>query len=227
MIGVIALSLALLAQPDQAPTLEVNPPDTARAVALSRVFPFWDDYQAMPEDERDAFVLAYRFSTVTEPENGGQWRFWTDTGNGPEPLPLGPTGVVTPPEGLNLESGGVLITDAPEGGVAVAMSLSPNGPLRENYDVEELRRATAQAHNAVRSLMGLRALVMPRLDTVQFVFEGSAPTAVLITEDGEEEDIMTVYENVITFRPRARSNRNGVEIRFGAKPISVTLEAGR
>ncbi len=206
---------------------DLAPPETARSVELSRVFPFWQDYLALPEDERDAFSMVYRFSTVTEPPEGGEWRFWTDTGGGPERLVLDPTGAAIPPQDAEFGPDERLITDAPEGGVAVAMALRPIGALRDTYAVDDLERATAQANTAIRSMMGLRALVMPRLDTVQFVFDGPAPDAVLVAEDGSERELMSVYENTITFAPRDRAHRNAVELRFGGAPVSVTLEAGR
>ena len=117
----LAAALVLSLQPGPISPDDLAPPTDARSVELSRVFPFWEDYQDLAEDRRDAFSLAYRFSTVTEPADGGSWRFWTDTGNGPEPLRLGPLGAVTPPEDADFTPLDQLLTDAPEGGVAVAM----------------------------------------------------------------------------------------------------------
>lgn len=225
--AVLAAAGLLSAQPVDAGRPESDPPDTARSVELSRVFPFWKDYRALPHDERDAFFLVYRFRTMTKPPEGGEWRFWTDTGDGPQRLTLDATGAAIPPEGATFGPQERLITDAPDGGVAVSMALSPAGELRRIYSVAELERATAQANTAIRSMMGLRALITPRLDTLQFVFEGAAPDAVLITEGGEQREVMTVYENIVTFKPWIRANRDVVEIRFGDAPVSVTLEAGR
>jgi hypothetical protein len=90
-----------------------------------------------------------------------------------------------------------------------------------------LEAALAQSGNAMRSLMGLRSLFMPRLDTVRFSFDGPAPEAQILYADGRIAPVETVYGDVITIRPQDRALRGAVEIRFGAPPLIGVLETGR
>lgn len=215
MIAAVLAALALAAQ-------DAPGPD-ARSVALERVFPFWTDYHALPADERSAFTLDY----VIRLRGGGEAQFWVETEDGFETLARDSAGAVTPPSPNSFEAGRRLFTDAPEGGASVAMRLSLAGEPRETYTVGELEASIAQAGNAMRSLMGLRAMFMPRLDAVRFGFEGTAPDAVIVYEDGREAPVETVYGDVITIRPQDRALRGAREIRFSAAPREAVLETSR
>ena len=211
----IHLALALLVLTQEAPAA---PPTDARSVPLERVFPFWQDYQALPSDERDAFDLAYSF-TLSRPEGAG---FWVDIVGEYEALTLDQRGLVHPPAEADFDSG-LLFTDAPAGGVTVSMYLSLAADLSERYEMRELEAALAQAQNALRETMGIRSLFMANLEVVQFEFEGAAPDAYLIFEDGERREIETVAENIVTIRPGTRRLRNAVAIEFGHAPVTTRL----
>jgi hypothetical protein len=215
VIAVLVAALALSAQDAPGPE--------ARAVPLDRVFPFWTDYHALPEDERSAFTLDY----VIGLSGGGEARFWVETEEGFEVLVRDGDGAATPPAPEAFEAGRRLFTDAPESGASVSMRLSLAGEPRAVYTMQELEMALAQAANAMRGMMGVRALLMPRLDTVRFDFDGPAPDAVLVFEDGRETPVETVYGEVITIRPRDRALRDAREVRFGSAPAQAVLETGR
>lgn len=213
MIALLA-ALALSIQPSPGPD--------ARSVPLGTVFPFWTDYLALPEDESDAFTLDY---VITE-RSGAQSAFWVETADGFDPLHRDESGAATPPAAANFEAGRRLFTDAPEGGVSVSMRLSLSAEPSAEYPLVMLETALAQAANAMRGLMGLRAIFMPRLDTVRFSFDGAAPDAVIVYQDGREAALESVYGDVVTVRPRDSKFRQAVAIRFGAPPAAAVLETG-
>ncbi|MCR9129291.1 MAG: hypothetical protein NXI12_07195 [Alphaproteobacteria bacterium] len=215
MIAALCIALALAAQ-------DAPGPD-ARSVPLERVFPFWTDYHALPADERSAFALDYVISL----RGGADAQFWVETADGFEVLERDPAGAATPPPPEAFEAGQRLFTDAPEGGASVSMRLSLAGEPRESYTIAELETAIAQAGNAMRSLMGLRAMFMPRLETVRFSFDEAAPEAVIVYEDGRQAPVETVFGDVITIRPQDRALRGAVEVRFGAVPQEAVLETSR
>lgn len=222
MIAALLAALALSGQPS-APDGAAAPPPDARSVALERVFPFWTDYHALPENERSAFVLDY----VIRLRGGGEARFWVETPEGFIVLQRDEDGAAAPPAPAAFREGARLFTDAPEGGASVSMRLSLSTEPATGYDMAELRTALGQAGAAVRGLMGLRALFMPRLDTISFRFDGPAPDAVILFQDGREVPVETVYGDVITIRPQDRALRGAVSVRFGAAPRHAILETGR
>ena len=222
MSPALLAALALVVQ-DAAPAETAAPPPQARSVALERVFPFWTEYHALPEDQRSAFTLDY----VIALRGGGPARFWVETPGGFVVLDRDEDGGATPPPPSAFEPGARLFTDAPEGGAAVSMRLSLSGEPSTRYEMAELRAALGQAGAAMRGLMGLRALVMPRLDTIRFSFDGPAPDAVIVFEDGREAPVETVYGPVITIRPQERALRRAAAVRFAAPPEAAVLETGR
>lgn len=215
----IKLALALLVLAQEGPNdAQSEPPADARSVALERVFPFWQDYQALPSDERDAFNLAYSF-TLSRPGDAG---FWVDLAGEYEALWIDESGLVTPPSEADFEAGR-LLTDAPEGGVTVSMHLSLAAEPSERYELVQLESALAQAQNALRETMGIRSLFMASLETVQFEFDGAAPEAFLIFDNGDRREIETVAENIVTVRPGDRRLRGATAIEFGRPPITTRL----
>jgi hypothetical protein len=224
MIAALAASLLALtpaaAGLNPEPALEPGP--DARSAPLDQVFPFWTDYQALEPDERDAFDLSYQIDAPLRGD-GTAFRFWVETRDGGfDPLPA--SGPVTPPDSAAFEQGLRLFTDAPRGAVRVVMRLTLPGEPRDEYQREELEAALAQAHNAMRRAMGIRSLFMPRLDTVRFVFDGPAPDADFVADDGEIRPIMDVYETEILVTPGDREIRDAVAVRFGRPPLFAVLE---
>lgn len=199
-----------------------GPGPDARSARLDQVFPFWTDYQALKADERDAFELSYRMDAPLRGD-GGAFSFWVETAEGGfEPLEI--SGDVTPPDSAAFERGLRLFTDAPRGAVTVVMRLTLPGEPRQDYHREEMEAALAQAHNAMRRAMGLRALFMPRLDTVRFVFDGPAPEADFILENGDVRPIREVFEHEVLVTPGDRAVRDAVGVRFGRTPLYAVLE---
>lgn len=210
---VAALALSFLAS---------APGPGARSVPLEQVFPFWVDYHALPADSRSAFELDYLIAV----RSGAEATFWIETDAGFQPFILAEDGGATPPAPEAFSAGRRLFTDAPEGGVSVAMRLTLAQAPAEHYALSDLEQAIAQAAAAMRSTMGLRALFMPRLDTIRFNFDGPAPDAVVVFADGRETPLETVYGDVVTVRPGDRTLRGAEAIRFGRAPQQGVLETG-
>ena len=221
MIAALAAALVLAGEPAAADA--GAPPPEARSVALERVFPFWTEYHALPPDERSAFTLDY----IINLRGGAHARFWVETPEGFAVLQRDDDGAATPPPPSAFEADARLFTDAPEGGAAVSMRLSLSAEPATRYEMGDLRTALGQAGAAMRGLMGVRALFMPRLDTIRFSFDGPAPDAVIVFEDGREAPVETVYGDVITIRPQDRALRRAVAVRFAAAPEAAVLETGR
>lgn len=216
MIALLLSAALLTAAPQDGPG-----PD-ARSAALDQVFPFWTDYLALDEDERDAFDLHYVLDAPLR-DDGSAHRFWVETGEGGF-APLDAERPVTPPPADAFEQGLRLFTDAPRGAAQVEMRLTLPEPARVEYSMAEIEAALAQAGLAMRRSMGLRSLFMPRLDTVRFSFDGAAPPAYFVDEDGRRTEIMDVFETEVLVTPSDRASRNAVSIRFEQAPRLAVLE---
>lgn len=205
--------------------LATSPGPEARSAPLDDVFVFWSDYQAMAADERDAFDLSY---TLDAPLRGdGQaYRFWVEE-DAESFTELDATGPITPPNTDAFERGYRLFTDAPRGAVRVEMRLTLPAPTRTDYDMAELEAALAQAGNAMRRSMGLRALFMPRLDTVRFAFDGPAPEAVFVLDDGTTRSIDAVFSSDVLVTPGEDESDGAQAIRFDTAPLYAVLETRR
>jgi hypothetical protein len=212
----------LLAAAVLALTPAAEPGPEARSAPLDQVFPFWTDYQALEADERDAFDLTYRFDAPLRGD-GSAFSFWVETPEGGfDPLEVSDR--VTPPDSAAFERGLRLFTDAPRGAVSVAMFLTLPGQPRTEYQRAEMDAALAQARNAMRGAMGFRSLFMPRLDTVRFVFDGPAPEADFLMENGDARPVREVFESEVLVTPGDRDNRDVVGVRFGRPPLYAVLE---
>ena len=210
----------LLAAALTAANLE-GPGPEARSADLDQVFPFWTDYLALAEDERDAFNLDYVLEAPLRGD-GSTYRFWIETVDGGFAA-INVEQPVTPPAADAFEEGLHLFTDAPRGAVSVEMRLTLPAPTRVEYSMAEIETALAQAGGAMRRAMGFRSLFMPRLDTVRFSFDNAAPPAYFVGEGGNQTEIMDVFETEILVTPGDRASRNAVSIRFEQAPRTAVL----
>jgi len=223
MIASLILAVALAGQtpaaPQPAPAPNPQPAvdDALRAVAVTRVFPHWQDFQAIAAEERDAFTLLYKFSGPTE------WRLWLEEADGALTyLGDGPVARIDPPALAHFERNAQLKVNAPEGGMSVSMLMAPTTDLSTQYVVTDLTSALSQAGRAMRHVAGAAALFAPRIDTVLFVFEGPAPTAIATMGDGSQVEL-PVEGHLVRFPSRDRRFRQAVRLEFGHAPIDVQL----
>lgn len=211
LLAAVALAGAALPAPD------------ARTIPAERVFAFWGEYHALPEDERSAFSLRYELRTSPGPD-GTQRRFWTGEGDGDwQALEPGPDGAVTPPAPERLAAGLLLATDAPQGAVAVNVQFVLTRAPAQTYELGDLQAALAQTRAAMRRTLGLRALIAPRPRRIDFTFDGPAPDAFAVFPDGRELELASVFENVIQLDPGARELRGAQTIRFGRVPDAARI----
>lgn len=215
MLAALLAALALISA--EAPGPE------ARTVPAERVFAFWQDFHALPQDERSAFTLSYRLEA--EPDaDGRERRFWTRLdGEDWAVLARGPDGAVTPPDPERLAAGLQLATDAPQGAVQAHVSFALSAAPSETYDLADLQAALAQTRAAMRRTLGLRALIAPRPRRIDFAFDGPAPDAFAVFPDGREVELTSVFENVIQLDPGARELRGAQTIRFARAPLHAVI----
>lgn len=189
-----------------------------RAVALDRVFPYWDDYLDLPEDQRDAFQLRYEFSG---PEN---WALWLEEPDG-SLIRIGgwPEQFLTPPERQYFDQSARLhVETADAGGMSVNLTMIPSAPLAQTYEVAALEAGMSQAQSAMRSIAGVASIFAPRLDTVTFRFNGPAPEAVALLENGDRIDL-PVEGSIVRFPARERRFRRAVSLEFGTTPAEARI----
>jgi len=199
------------------------PGPEARTVPAERIFSFWQDYHALPQDERSAFTLRYVLEADPDAD-GRERRFWTRLeGEDWRALERGPDGAVAPPDPERLSAGLQLATDAPRGAVGVHVGFILTSAPSETYDLAQLQAALAQTRAAMRRTLGLRALIAPRPRRIDFEFEGPAPDAHAVFPDGRELELTSVFENVIQLDPGARDLRGAQTIRFGRAPLNATI----
>lgn len=201
------------------------PAPDARTVPADRVFVYWGEYHALPEDERSAFTLRYELRAERAP-GGEARRFWTRLeGEDWRALEPGPDGAVAPPAPDRLATGLQLATDAPQGSVGVSLQLSLTGVPSQTYDLAHLAAGVAQARAVMRQVLGVRALIAPRPRRVDFVFDGPAPDAFAVFPDGREIELTRVFESVVEVDPGARELRGAQTIRFGRAPLYARIVA--
>ncbi|MEO1040259.1 MAG: hypothetical protein AAFX09_12000 [Pseudomonadota bacterium] len=218
----IALFAALV-QASAGPAPEATPDAAAlaemRAVSVSRVFPYWEDYLEMDEAERDRFTLLY------EVRGPGDAALWLETAEGGTRL-LAPdeNGVVAAPDLAAFDRDAQIRVDAPPGAMSVSMVMAPLLEPTLSYEADALRVAAGQANAAMRRIAGVAALFAPRMDAVLFVFDGPAPDAWAISPDGERR-ALPVEQNRVWFPVRERAFRGTERVEFGAEPVRLILTA--
>ena len=199
------------------------PGPEARTIPAERVFAFWGEYNALPEDERDAFTLRYILEADPHPD-GRKWRFWTRLdGEDWRVLERAPDGAVTPPYPERLSAGLQLATDVPQGAVRAHVGFTLSAAPSETYDLAELQAALAQTRAAMRRSLGLRALIAPRPRRIDFTFDGPAPDAFAVFPDGHELELTSVFENVVQLDPGVRELRGAQTIRFARAPLHAVI----
>ena len=67
---------------------------------------------------------------------------------------------------------------------------------------------------------------MPRMDTIEFVFEGPAPDAALYGDGLDTQNVQTVEFNRVLLKPNSRKARRYERIEFEETPVRVLITAG-
>ena len=217
--------IALMVSASLVSTAPAQPGPDARSVPLDAVFPFWTEFQSLEPTERDLIALTYRLGLPPHPD-GGTYGLWLQRDSRTfEPIEANALDLISPPDDAAFQDDLQIISDAPAGQASISFEVELNLELAESYDIETLQAAIDQAQAAVRRLAGWRAAIMPRIDTVMFIFDGAAPDAELIGSDRDNRSLEEVVFDRVYLEPGQRRIRNYDRVEFGEKPVRVVLTA--
>jgi hypothetical protein len=220
-----AAAFAALLALSSAPAGALEDPVEGRVAApLPRLFPHWESYLELAPEARSHFVLAYVIGS-----NRGippdEIRMWYEHDGERIELDIAESGLIAnPPTAEALEAEPDIWINQSEGGMSMTMQFAYSSPPSTQYAREDLATGLQQANRAVRRAAGVAALFAPNFKTVNFVFDGIAPDAVAVTEDGERRPL-TVQEDRAVFRPGDRQNRDVVRLEFGREPVRVLFDS--
>ena len=219
MVGAALLSVAPAFADDTASEVE------RVAGPLPRFFPHLESYLDIPDAERSHFRMAYVVSS-SEGIPPEEIRMWYDHGGETRQFGLDPMGRITrlpDPSALAAEPD-VWINQPAGGGFSLSMQFEYSGPGATEFSRDALAMSVEQANRAIRSAAGVAALFAPRMESIVFVFDGAAPEAWAVDQDGERSPL-TVQENRAFFRPADRRSRSVERIEFGREPVRILLDS--
>ncbi|MHA6288802.1 hypothetical protein [Maricaulis sp. CAU 1757] len=194
------------------------------AAPLDQLYPHWDTYLGIEAERRSHFTLAYVLSSerTASPD---EVELWYEHDGRRHELAPGPDGRLAHLPSLEaLESAPDVWVNQEGGGMSLSMTFALSLAPSERYAQDDLLLALSQANEAVREVAGVAALFAPNLKSLNFYFEGSAPEAWAVHENGERT-ALDVSENLAVYRPRQRGNRSVTHLEFGAPPVRVMLDS--
>lgn len=214
------LGLALLLVPASAAAQE----EERIAGPLSMFFPRWADYLSIEEDRRSHFTLGYQISSDRGVAPGDiRMRYRLDEDIHDFALD-GDGFVLNRPDAAVFEVNPDVWINQPEGGMSLAMRFMVDMDPARTYSTDELRLATGQANDAMRTVGGVAAMFAPQMRSIVFIFDGPAPQAWGLEADGDRT-ALTVQENRVIYRPRDRRNRRIESLSFGREPVRILLDS--
>ncbi|WP_300540951.1 hypothetical protein [Maricaulis sp.] len=214
------LAAAFLASAGSATAEDVE----REAGPLPRLFPHRETYLDLPPDERSRFRLDYVVASQqgVPPED---IRIWYEHEGERIELALTGTGRITnPPDAGALAAEPTVWVNQPGGSMALTMLFAYAGEPATRYERGDLLGGLSQANRAMRRAAGVAALFAPNFKTVIFEFDGPAPEAWAVDEDGSRT-ALTVQEDRALFRPRDRENRSVSHVEFGREPVRVLFDS--
>ncbi|WP_323761815.1 hypothetical protein [Maricaulis sp.] len=222
MMRAVLIALALVAGLVSADALAQ--PVEREAGPLPRFFPHRTTYLELDPDQRSHFRLAYRISSQTGIAVE-DIRMWFERDGETILFGIDETGLITRlPDRSDLEAEPTVWINQEGGGMSLNLLFEATLPGGPQYSADDLGLALGQANHAIRRAAGVAALFAPNFKTLVFEFDGPAPTAIAVHEDGTTTPL-TVQENRVMLRPRDRSMRNLVRIELGEMPRRVLLDS--
>ncbi len=216
-LAAIALTLAAVV-PAQTQSVE------REAGPMSRLLPHLDRYLEIPVEERSHFRIDYVVGSRegAAPDEIGLWYFLDGQRTD---LTLDERFRITNLPGLETYATNPPIwVNQPPGSMSMNLVFAYGGPTGQTFSQDDLRLGLGQANQAMRRAAGVASLFAPRLDVLVFVFDGPAPEAVAVHDDGRRT-ALTVQENRATYRPQDRGHRNVVRLEFGEAPVRVLFDS--
>lgn len=218
-LAVALLGLALLLAP-----LAAAQEEARIAGPLSMFFPRWADYLSIEEERRSHFTLGYQIAS-DRGADPAEIRMHYELDGETHVFALDDAGfVLSRPDAATFDANPDVWINQPEGGMGLAMRFMVQMDPATSYTADELRLATGQANDAMRTVGGVAALFAPQMRTVVFVFDGPAPEAWGLDEGGDRQ-ALTVQENRVLYRPRERRNRRIESLSFGRPPVRILLDS--
>ena len=191
---------------------------------LPRFFPHRENYLELDPERRSHFALTY---TVASQEGvpPDEIEMWYERDGHRVSFEIDGRGRIHHlPDLEALTASPVVWINQPAGGMSLNMQFEARFPGGPDYEADDLSLALGQANDAVRQAAGVAALFAPNFGTLVFVFDGPAPEARAIHEDGSSTRL-TVQENRVVVRPRDRALRNLARVEFGALPTRILLDS--
>lgn len=191
---------------------------------LPRFFPHRTTYLDLDADQRSHFQLAYLVSSQSgiPPE---EIRMWFNQNGEVVSFDIDPSGRITRlPELDELAAEPTVWINQERGGMSLNLQFEATLPGGPEYAAGDLQLALGQANHAIRQAAGVAALFAPNFKTLVFEFDGPAPSAIAIHDDGSTT-ALTAQENRVMLRPRERGMRDLVRIELGRMPTRVLLDS--
>ncbi|MEQ9316205.1 MAG: hypothetical protein RLN72_10150 [Henriciella sp.] len=184
------------------------------AAKLSKMFPYLEDYLALPESERTHFELDFHVKP-TDPAIT-EFGLWLNTGDEPFAVPVAEDGVI---DIAALEpyvaEDPMVLTDLPKGGGQSNLESTPRLDLANEIAVSDLKTAIDQANRAIAAQAGALSFAAPKFRKVAFVLEPGT-TASLKFPSGATKPL-DVNGTQIVIRPN-RGNRVATLV-FSSPPL--------
>ncbi|ABI66789.1 MULTISPECIES: hypothetical protein [Maricaulis] len=192
---------------------------------LPRFFPHRSTYLDLDPDQRSHFQLAYLVSSQSGVP-ADEIRMWFNQDDGEViSFDIDATGRITRlPDLDELSAEPTVWINQERGGMSLNLQFEATLPGGPDFAASDLQLALGQANHAIRQAAGVAALFAPNFKTLVFEFDGPAPTAIAIHDDGTTS-ALTAQENRVMLRPRDRAMRNLVRIELGSMPTRVLLDS--
>lgn len=191
--------------------------EVRRAAKLSKLFPYLQNYFALPESERTHFELEFHVKP-TDPAIT-EFGLWLDTGGGepvPIPIPIDEDGAIDLAAiGPFVAEDPMVMTDLPKGGGQSNLASSPRLNLTSEIAVNDLKTAIDQANRAIAAQAGALSFAAPKFRKVVFAVEPGTEVSLEFPNGATES--LEVNGTRIVIRPN-RANR-GATLVFSAPPL--------
>ena len=166
-IRTLILGLALAAVPVTGALAAEKP-----AIKLDKVFPYLEQYLAIPAAERNRFSMTYIFLMNGKPAAGLKAVVLEADGRR-VPITFGPTGRASPLPTLNqLRTAKFIVDVAPDSKMGVNMEMLPSMAAAKEISAKEAELSITQVNAGIGKAAGALRFVAPKMSGMSFVGAG-------------------------------------------------------